>query len=295
MAKVSTVTLNLGDVDKYYSSVRIADRFSFARVVKKKVFLSRDQITSIAGRSLLNQISEIWATYGAPLKESWRLVSQKLRKNGWQEFVKDQSIRIKANLVGEAAPNEMHQAWLGGVIMLSGAGEYYLLQQHPTTYTVRKKITGTKSMYEPVQITENVSLPLTLSLSYKSNLLADGASPTVWVGAIVRSHYQGRDIDTPIIFDLSLVSGWQVVTQTLTNVIGLVRGYDLFIYCADVAGELYLDNYYSEHSGQNWTRDPGFDKMEQGKSTKFFEVAKNWDIIIDSPLAFHGSGYLDEV
>lgn len=293
MAKVSTVTLNTADVDKYYANLRVAERFSFARVVKKYRFLSADRKASIAGRSLLNEISGLWSGFSTGQKEDWKDVSQKARKNGWQEFVKDQSIRIKADLAGVATPSALHQAWIGSVVMLEGAGEYALIQQHPNTYTVRQKVSGTKSMYSPVQVKEFFNLPYQLRVSYKTDLEIDGSEPFVAIGALVYSHYQGRVIETPVLVTPDYVEDWSEQTVNLTEVLGLPRDYVLLIYCKDVKGTLYIDNLRSIHNGQNWTRDWQFDRMEQGRTSKFYEVAKNWDIIIDSPLAFHGSGYLE--
>lgn len=293
MAKVSTVTLNTGDIDQYYNNLRVADRFSFARVVKKYKFISETRKAEIAGRSLLGEISTIWGGFTTGQKDDWKDISQKVRKNGWQEFVKDQSIRIKADLAGMATPNALHQAWIGAVVMLEGAGEYLLVQQHPNTYTVRQKVIGTKSMYAPVQVKEFLGLPYQIRVSYKSELEADGPAPFVAIGALVYSHYQGRVIETPVLVTPDFIEDWTEQTITLTEVVGIPRDYLLIIYLKDVSGTLYIDNLRSTHTGQNWTRDWQFDKMEQGRTSKFYEVAKNWDIVIDSALAFHGSGYLE--
>lgn len=294
MAKVSYTDPNLADIAGFYNVARVADRFSFSRVVKKNVFLSPEKIQNLKNRSYLKVISDLWKTFSPAEKTAWKNVDQRDRKNGWQTFVKDQSLRIRSDIAGVATPNQYHQASVGFINMEAGAGRYTIRQQHPNTYYVQRRVPGKKSMLESVQIREDFYLPLVLSLSYKTDLEVDGDNPFCRFFARIRSHYQGRDIDTDLLVEMPLVSNWTRPEVYQFNVLGLARYYDLYFDLQDVKGNLFFDNISAVHNGQNWVRDWQCDKIEQSFSKTWQQIAQNWELVNDSPLAYHGSGYLDE-
>ncbi len=295
MAKTSYIDPNKGNIDRYWEIFRTADRFSFARVVAKKLFLNEAQKQSLRDRSYLKTIGEIWAIFTSEQQAAWKAISKSRRKNGWQAFVKDQSIRIKASLPGHAEPNIYHQGYCGIIIVPESAGEFELQQEHPNTYFVQRKVVGKKSMYEAVPVLENLYLPITLQVSYKSELTAENGNAVAVFRARVLSHYQGRDIITDCEIPISLTQDWTQATATLTDVIGVARSYYLSIYFKDVNGHFYFDNVSITHAGQNWARDPQCEKIEQNFTRSFQQVAKNWSEKIANSAVTYGSGYLDEV
>ena len=294
MAKVSYTDPNLAEISGLYNSARVSDRFSFSRVVKKNVFLSPEKIAILKNRSYLKSLAAIWKNFSPAEKLAWKNVDPRDRKNGWQVFVKDQSLRFKTGLSGFSTPNQFHQASVGTINIESGAGRYMIKQSHPNTYFVQRRIAGKKGMLESVKIREDFYLPLVLSLSYKTNFVADGDNPYCKFYARIISHYQGRDIETDLLIDMPLITNWRNDEFIEFNVLGVARYYDLYFDLNNVSGNVFFDNIKAEHNGQNWVRDWQCDKIEQNFTRTWQQIAQNWELIIDSPLAYHASGYLDE-
>lgn len=294
MAKVSYTDPNLAEIRGLYNVARIADRFSFSRVCKKRTFMTPDQIQKIKDRSYLKDIATIWQTYTPGQKAAWKAVDTRSRKNGWQVFVKDQSLRYKANLAGSATPNQYHQASVGTINSDAVVGEYKIRQQHPNTYYVQRKRKGSKSMYDAVEIREDIYLPFQIGLNYKVVIDELGSDPKAQFFAKVISHYQGRDIENIILIDLQFGENWQYATESLNACIGVVRSYELFFYLKNIKGNIFFDNIQAVHNAQNWCRDWQCDNIEQNYTKSWQQIAKAWEIVIDSPNAYHASGYLDE-
>lgn len=293
MAKVSYTDPNLADIKNLYSVVRVADRFSISRVVKKNIFLSPERIAKLKDRSYLKDISTIWKSLTAQQRADWKAVDPRIRKNGWQLFVKDMCLRFKANLEGTATPNQYHQASVGMINMQEGAGEYKITQHHPNTIIIQRRVAGKKGMLESVEVKEQFYLPLKIGLSYLVEGEPDGPAPEAVFYVKIFSHYQGRDIETIERIDLAPSANWGRIEKTVTSVLGEARSYELSFYLKDVKGNLYFDNILAEHAGQNWARDWQCDNIEQQFTRVWQQVAKNWLLEIDSPLAFHASGYID--
>jgi hypothetical protein len=293
MAKVSYIDPNLADIKNLYSVVRVADRFSISRVVKKNVFLSPERIARLKDRSYLKDIATLWKSLTNEQRAAWKAVDPRIRKNGWQLFVKDMSLRFKADLEGMATPNQYHQASVGMIKMFEGAGEYKITQQHPNTYHLQRRVAGKKGMLESVEVKEQFYLPLKIGLSFKTELEADGDNPEALFYSRIISHYQGRDIETLARIDLPFISDWDRDELLTTSVLGEARFYDLSFYLKDVKGNLFFDNILAEHTGQNWARDWQCDNIEAQFSRVWQQIAKNWLLEIDSPNAFHASGYID--
>ena len=53
-----------------------------------------------------------------------------------------------------------HQDMVGKILIEEPAEEIELLQAHPSSYWIYKKVVGTKSMYEPVRVDEGFALPV---------------------------------------------------------------------------------------------------------------------------------------
>jgi hypothetical protein len=293
MAKVGYIDPNLADIKNFYSVARQVDRFSISRVVKKNVFLSPERIASLKDRSYLKDISTLWKSLTNEQRAAWKAVDPRTRKNGWQLFVKDMCLRYKANLEGMATPNIYHQASCGMIKMFEGAGEYKITQQHPNTYYLQRRISGKKGMLESVEVKEQFYLPIKVGLSYLVQGEPDGPDPQALFFVKIFSHYQGRDIET--IEPIYLIPGeeWTREEITITSVLGQARSYELSFYLKDVKGSLYFDNILAEHTGQNWARDWQCDKIEMQFSRVWQQIAQSWLLEIDSPNAYHASGYID--
>ena len=283
MAKTSFLTIPPELREAYFSGLQSGDRFVFSRIRVKNGIFSRKKIEGLTRRSYLPAISVLWRSFTPIQKQEWKDVDPSTRPHGWRMFVADQAKRIKFGLSGVAVPNVLHQDLVGKILISSPATEIKLSQPHPETYYVYRKISGTKSQYNPVLVTEPFSLPLVMSINYKSDLTSSGADPYARIYARVHHIYQGVNRETDLTLEFSLSSNWASLSGTLSSVIGDVVFYDLFIHLHDVRGTLLLDDLIITHDGSNWARDYRFRNMDQDFTRAFFQVPKHWspEIISD--------------
>jgi len=276
MAKVSYVDIPSGDVDKFYSGLQAGDRFTYSRLRKKSVLLSAVQIDKLVLKSLLKTVGPLWKTLTAVQKLDWKAAGAVIGMKAYNLFVQDQCARIKNGLAGTATPSFLHQSFVGQLHIEAPATELKIVQYHPDHYFVKQKVPGFKSMYRPVMISELFSLPLTISLNYKSNLTAQGAGAFAKFYAYIHYLYQGRDLYHTLVIDLDLASDWKNASATLASVVSRAVHYDLYIHLFNVRGDLYVDNISALHNGVNWCRDPFCRDINQGFTSAFYQVPKHW-------------------
>ncbi len=294
MAKTSFLLIPDELRDLYFSGLQSGDRFILTRVRVKNGILSREKVAGLTRRSYLPAISVIWRTFSPAEKATWKAIDPTTSPHGWRTFVSDQAKRIKFGISGTATPSALHQSVVGKILIEAPATEIKLTQPHPSSYYVNRKITGTKSQFEPVLVSEPFSLPLSLSMSYKSDLVASGGDPFAKVFVRIRHIYQGENIDTDLVLDLNLSNAWASISDSVSAVIGDVVFYDLFIHLHDVRGTLLLDKLLVEHGGSRWARDPFFKNMDQDFTRSFFQVPKHWTPEIISDGADFDSIYPDD-
>jgi hypothetical protein len=134
-------------------------------------------------------------------------------------------------------------------------------------------------MYSPVLITEDLGMPFTLSVNYKTNLTAVGANPYAKIYARFWYSYQGKNLTHDLEIPLDLVSDWNSDFALLNNLVSYVVRYDLYIEVHDLQGDLYFDNISAEHSAQNWARDPFCKDINQGFTRNYYQIPKHWSAI----------------
>lgn len=316
MARTSYVEIPEPQIDNYWGALQVGDRYTFPRVTRKSAFLSRIKIKGLNKRTYLRAISAVWELFSAQLKQDWKDVDPHLQKHGWRTFVADKSERIKLGIPGNATPNQYHQGLVGSIDIQEPANEVKLVQLHPSQYWVNTKVSGKKAMYQPVSVTEALSLPLKISFNYKSDLISteeiiawgygeriygetlygdDGISESfVKFYARVRHFYQGRNIDTDLVIDIPLISDWALVENTLSKVLGEVSSYNLYIYLNKVRGILLFDNVKSEHGAQNWVRDTYCEDISKTFTRAFYQIPKHWAAITLPAGATYNSKYPEE-
>ena len=294
MAKTSFLLIPPELKEAYFSGLQSGDRFILPRIRVKNGILSRKRIEGLTRRSYLPAISLLWRSFSSEQKAVWKSIDPSTSQHGWRMFVSDQAKRIKFGISGTATPSSLHQSTVGKILIESPATEIKLTQPHPESYYVNRKVSGTKSQYEPVLVSESFDLPLSLSISYKSDMVASGGDPFIKVFARIRHIYQGQNLDTDLVLDLNLSNAWSSIDNSLSAVIGDVVFYDLFIHCHDVRGTLLIDKLLLEHSGSRWARDPFFKNMDQDFTRAFFQVPKHWTPEIISDGADFDSIYPDD-
>jgi hypothetical protein len=298
----------------------------YSRITKKQTLYTKKSVKGLTARSLLPQIAALWNNFSVEEKQAWNDAANVEKDlvnlpvvafgstffgvstygdsyfgihitesiiNGWRLFVQDQSVRIKNEFAGVAVPVLLHQSWVGNLKIEAPATELKIVQLHPRFYWISRKITGKKGMYEPTAITEDLALPVKISLNYSSNLVETSPGSFAKFYARVWHSYQGVDLyeDLEILFDY--FSDWQYVEATLTSLIGYVIRYDLYFHLYNLQGDLYFDNVKIEHSSQNWIRDPFCKDINQGFTRAFYQIPKNWAAVIIPDGAMLDSIYKD--
>jgi len=293
MAKTTYIDILPGLEKAYFSGVNSNDRFVFSRVVKKTTLLSVKKKKGITARSLLPQIASLWNALSEPQKEAWSNAGAESDLNGFRLFVQDQSLRIKNEIAGVATPSTLHQSLVGTLHIEAPASQLKIIQIHPRSYWISKKIAGKKGMFEPVLITEDLSLPVKISLNYSSNLIETASGSFAKFFARFWHSYQGADKYTELEIPLDYFTNWKNAEAELTNLIGYVIRYDLYIHLYNLRGDLYFDNIKAEHSGQNWARDTFCKDINQGFTRAFYQIPKHWAGVVVPNGAIYDSIYKD--
>ena len=293
MAFSSYVDINPADEQKFFSSLTAQDRFSFSRIRKKTGLFSRHKKFLLTSKSLLPQIADIWNGLSAGQKALWTTAGSYSGLNGWRCFVAEMSIRLKLGLSTNFTPSNYYQGWFGHISITAPASEILIAQYHPASYYVKHKVAGIKGLYEPVEVTEPMSLPLQIGISYKSNLSATGATQVARFYANVRSSYQGIDRENILEIPFTPVTGWNTQTATISTTLGYVIGYTLYIEIVGYTGDLYFDNVKAIHSAVNWVRDYKCSDINATFSNTYYQIPKNW-VALELPSgAVYDSDYMD--
>lgn len=291
MAKTGYIDLTTVQEEQYFSALRPGDRFIAPRVTRKVDLMSMRRKRGVSQKSLLPLCAEIWSGYTAGQKADWKTAAAFCNMTNWRAFIRDKCYRVVNNIAGEATPNNFHQGLVGELRIEAPADELKIIQPHPYLYYVSRKITGTKGMYAPVEVTERLSLPLQIGLSYKSDLEVTEAGGYAKFYAIVRRLYQGNNIDTLLEIDIDLQTDWKTATSTLSSVLGQYTSYNLYFHLYKVRGILLVDNIRSYHTAQNWVRDPFCQDIHQDFTRAFYQVPAHWSALIIPAGSFFESVY----
>lgn len=247
------------------SSLRWNGRIIPAR--KKKDYVTK---------SLLPEIRELWKGLSDADRSAWSDAAAVSDYSGWQQFVQDTAYRIKFEIPGVATPSTLHQYKVGRIVLAEPADFFRLEQLHPVKYFQMVKVPGTKSQREPEAVIEQLTLPLTIGLSYRTNLTSNGPNPYCKFYAKVIRSYQSLDLEEEVGFDIPLSSTWDRETATLTDVVGVARWYSLYIELNDVLGTIEFDILQSEHSGSNFARDFRCTNISSGLTNYNYQLPASW-------------------
>lgn len=293
MVKVTYVDVLPGLEEAFFTGVKSADRFLYSRLVKKQAFYTKKTVAGLTARSMLPEISASWELLSDAQKLAWTDAGAECNLNGWRLFVQDKSLRIKNEMPGVATPSLLHQGLVGNLHIAAPASYLKIIQIHPHYYYISQKVYGKKGMYQPVLITEDLALPVTISLNYSSNLVEAAAGSFAKFYARFWHSYQGADRYTDLEIPLDYVSDWKNATITLTTLTGYVIRYDLYFHLYNLTGDLYFDNVEVTHSAQNWARDPFCNDINEGFTRAFYQIPKHWAAVLAPDGAFYDSIYKD--
>ena len=262
----------------YFKGLQPADRFGYGTISTKSAPPSRAKIKGLTQKSLLPQVAALWNALTDSEKLAWATAGAEVPMTAYRLFVQNTCARIEYGLTGPGTPSTLHQYKVGHINISSPATLASIIQLHPLSYYIQKRVVGTKSQYEPVNIIENFVLPLTISLNYKSNLTAVGGSPSAKFYARIWYSYQGVDSYYNLEIPLTLVSDYFFATATVSFIRGQIIAYDLYFTLQDVRGDLYFDNIKATHSGQNWARDPNCNDINQKFTKIWYQIPKSWAV-----------------
>lgn len=245
----------------------------------QKRLLKRTAIVNspMEGRgSLFKYLSPTWRALNTTQKNAWSDAGSASNLTNWQCFVSDNAARIRNSLPENQPPSTIWQVRAGYLKIEAPASEIILRQDHPQSYVVSQKVPGASWKNELVTITETFSLPLSLSISYKSSLTAHGSTQSARYFARVWTSYQGEDIYTDFSINFTPSTDWIQGSVSTSGLRGIIIGYTLYMEILGYRGELFFDNIKATHSGQNWARDPRCDNISKTFKNAFAIVPPFW-------------------
>lgn len=263
--------------DRYFLGVVQAHRREPSKAQKR--LLKRPAVINSPqeGRgSLFRYLSPLWRQLTTMQKAVWSEAAQYSNINNWQLFISDNAARIRNSLTLSVPPSELWQVRTGYFNIESPATELILKQEHPQEYWVTQKIAGASWKYELVNLVEVFGFPLDLEFRYKSNLTPVGGTQKARYYARVWSSYQGVDRYTDCEVTLNPSTDWTLGTASISNVIGHVIGYTLYLEIVGYQGTLLFDNIRAVHGGTNWARDPRCDDISKEFKKAFAIVPPFW-------------------
>lgn len=285
------------------------DRYILGVVQAHKRLPSKIKKKDFANQSLFKLLAPYWRELTETEKDVWREAGVYSGISGWQLFISDNAARLKNDLELSVPPSDLWQVRAGRFVIQSPATEIILKQEHPQSYLILQKIVGTPWKKEMVTLTENFSLPLQLTIRYKSNLVPvsngiptgdevnfalheyieptgdevnfalinyGGGNSRARYYAKVWTSYQGKDIYTDFNVELSENTDWTIGTITTSGLRGILIGYTLYFEIVGYTGELLFDNIRAVHGGTNWALDPRCDQINKQFTKSFALVPPFW-------------------
>jgi hypothetical protein len=295
MAFVTFVDINPADEQQFFSALKPDSQFLYSKIKIKTALYSAKKKKSISQRSMLPQISALWAGLSTAEKDEWTDSGTLNGLNGWRSFVAEQAVRIKLGLSVPGAPPYFHNAWYGHLSIAGGASEIKIAQYHPAGYYVHKKVTGKKGLYAPVFLQENMGLPLQIGISYRCDLTPVGGVQRARMYAVVKSSYQGVDRENIVEINFTNDSNWHIASATLSTSLGYVTGYTLYIEIFGYSGDVYFDQVKAIHGAVNWARDKYCYDINVAFTNQYYQIPKHW-VAVELPTgATYDSDYVDGI
>jgi len=273
-----TTFVNVPDELKlaHRASVEQRDRFILGVCQGHKRKPPKAEKKRLRDVSLFRYFAEFWRELTPTQKTAWGTAAALSGLSNWQLFVSDNAARLRDSLPLNVPPSDLWQVRAGYIVIESPASKMLLRQDHPLDYWVERKVVGASWKNELVRITETFSLPIDLTIRYKSDLTATGAEQRARLYAKVWTSYQGKDIYTPLALDFSASADWTELSATLSTTYGYIVGYTLYLDIFGYTGTLLFDNLSVIHGGTNWARDPRCDDISKTFSKAFALVPPFW-------------------
>ena len=298
MARVTLKTLPEGLEDYYNKVLEPSDRYTYPSVRVKRLFTSRASRKGVTQKSLMVELSPDWDSFSDEVKSQWGEAGKVCNMTGWRLFIQDTARRWANDIPGFAEPSKLYQSSIGRMEVSGEATGLIIEQLHPQTFYTLRKVSGTRSQYEPRLITENLSLPVKIGISYFSDLTpieaevgGFGACPfgsylfggggesetSARFYITIYSSYQGLTIENNCVVVFELKSGeWKRKENQIVEVKGVPRSYSAFIEIKNARGKLLFDNIEIFHSGSNFCRDPFCNSIQTTFTKAYYQIPRHW-------------------
>jgi len=252
------------------------DRFFLGAIQGHKRFPSKSKKKVLREQSLFGFLATFWRELSTVEKAAWKQAAAFSNLTNWQLFISDNAARLRHDLPLDVPPSDLWQVRAGQILIEAPATGITLKQEHPQTYFVVQKVSGTSWKRELVELNEVFGLPLELEIRYKASLTAEGSGQVARYMARVWTSYQGKDIFSDHAIDFTASIGWTKATLTISGLRGIVIGYTLYLEIVAYRGELLFDNIRAVHGGTNWARDPRCDAIDEEFTKAFAAVPPFW-------------------
>lgn len=228
----------------------------------------------LRAQSPLSTAGIIWRGLTELQKSDWSTVAEAYALTGWQLFVQrgtEQQLRGPTELgaYSYAAayygygsdeenndPGEFANYKAGHLEIINNSGIITLTQNHPTNYNIRRRIPQSLQVFETVPVNENLILPLTIGVSYRTMMEEAGENPNIEFYANIEYDNGGSSAYDEQGFTIELEDGWTRQTLIITETLGDILSYSLCFRFTDVVGDIAFDNVESTHTATNWAIDP---------------------------------------
>jgi len=234
MPRVYGITIPAGLEIVYNKTLKMYDISVFCNIGKNRRFMTRRRRYNLKQFTKLYSTAYAWNALSQVQKDAWYSAGNASGINGYALFTQDKIYRTMNALAGNATPSTFHQYKVGHIKIENPANSVQLTEQHVTPF----------------------ALPLSLDISYKSTLVADGGSPSAKLIFKSTHFFSGKNIEDEDEIDIDLSAGWKTETLNLTTKDGILGNWAIVLKLTDVIGDLYFDNMFLEFNGTIQNRDP---------------------------------------
>jgi len=263
--------------DRFIHGVVQSQRREMSKAQKRLLKRTANIHSPMQGRgSMFRFISPYWHALTDAQRAAWKASAAYSALTNWQLFISDNAARFKNSVSFPGTPSDVWQVRAGQIVIESPAAEILLRQDHPQAYVVAQKVAGQTWKKEIVEVVEVFGLPLTVGISYKSDLTPTGGTQRARLYADVLYSYQGVDRHAYVEVNFDPSTGWVADSATLSSVRGTLIGYTLYLDVYGYTGTLLFDNVRAEHGGTNWARDPRCDDISKTFENAFAMVPPYW-------------------
>lgn len=228
------ITIPAGLEIVYNKTLRMYDISVFCNVGKNPRFFPRAKYYKLTEISYLFSIAQSWSNLTDQQRTDWATAGAVIGQHGYNLYVQDKSYRIKNEIGGDATPSTFHQYLVGHIKIESPATSAKIAQYN----------------------SYHVHFPADFEISYKTNLVADGPSPSVKMQFVWKRYTQGQNIEATEEIVIPLITDWAKQTKSVTELEGIHGEWKIYLELTDVTGDIWFDNVIVEYSGEIRNSDP---------------------------------------